>query len=501
MGIRKDVKLTKFFNEFGQDNSVFECKRDKFLPNIDTFYYSVFFKGDNTESKMFENLFLKLDILKALAKEKKESQSFDDEHLLTMRSYAIYQYCITKQDLYDIFISDYLPNDSTPRVVVQIRSYGLWLLGTDKMIDDSFEAVKNIFSSFDVEIEKTRENRIDYCYHTNYIQEPYTFFSDNKIRRKMKTTLDMYQKLGHINKNSITLDYFALGQRKSNNLFVRTYNKSREVIEEGYKSFFFAIWLDKGLINQYDMFCYQYAFINKTYNSLDTARLLYYVKYGKNDYIKACINNLLKDLNVQYEEILQLANAIMPKITLIMNIEFQTKRKFYYNATMLQNMPVKIEHKNVLLQSLYTILDNRKVILDYITDVSLSFGRCVDENKIVHYDSWWERLRNVNLDCIISDFEYIREFNYKCDKEKINKRVINAMASNSVYNNKKDSAFIEDVSDWLGVLNDNDTCRMVLGNFSTGEVLDNCQSDLLKDYKLKKEKKYKVVKNRLPISQ
>jgi hypothetical protein len=493
--IRNDIKKTYFFQELEDDKKVvFDVARDKFLPNIDTLYYSVFFKDDSNEADMFNDIFIKLDELKSIAKEKKESPEFDQEHQLSLRSYAIYNYCIHKPDLYDIFISDYLPNISTPRVVVQIRSYGLWVNGVENMINDSFQAVRRIFAEYGVVINFTRENRIDYCYHTNYIQEPYTFFSDNRLSKKLRTTLDVYQKIGHIYKNKITLDYFALGQRKSNNLFVRTYNKSREVIEEGYKSFFFAIWYKQKMISEYDLFCYEYAFTEKSYNALDKARLLYYLKVGKSKTIKDQIEQLLNDINVQYEDILEFANRIMPKVTMILNIEFQTKRKFYYNANMLHLLPVRIKHNVPELTNIYQILDNRKVILDYITDISISFGKHKNDSDKVVYDYWWERLRSVKLDSIDSDFSYVREFSYKCDKVKINKRAINSLASNAVYNNKKDSGFIEDVSDWLGYFNDND---IVLGDLSTGEIFTEFNSDLLDDYKLKKEKKYKAVKNRL----
>jgi hypothetical protein len=494
--IRNDIKKSYFYQELSEDKKLkFDIKRDKFLPNIDTLYYSVFFHFDRNDTEMFNDMFTRLDELKQLAKDNKEDTAYDENHILTRRSYAIYQYCITKTDLYDIFISDYLPNISTPRVVIQLRSFGLWLHGVDKMINDSYAAVKAIFAEYGVEILRTRENRIDYCYHTNYIQEPYTFFSDSRIKKKMKTSLDVYQKIGHIYKNKITLDYFALGQRKSNNLFIRTYNKTREVIEEGYKSFFFAIWYEQSMISDYDLYCYKYAFTEKCYNALDKARLLYYLEHGAVDQVKKDIEILLKNVNTQYEDILELANNIMPKVTIITNIEFQTKRKFYYNADMLKNLPIKTVHNVPELNIIYQILDNRKVILDYITSFSLSFGKKV-ENGEVRFDNWWERLRNVKLDSIKTDFKYVREFNYNCDRVKISKRAINSLASNAVYNGNKDKDFIEDVSDWLGVLNDNDI--MVLGDFSTGEVLGHIDSDLLENYSLLKEKKYKAVKNRLP---
>lgn len=499
MHVRKDIKSSYFWNEFSEiDFSKFHTIHGKYLPNIDTLYYSVFFLYDKNETDMFNELFKKLDELKTIAKNKKENPEFDENLCLKLRSYAIYNYCLSKNDMYDIFISDYLPNVSTPRVVIQLRSYGLWLNGVDSMINDSFLTVKNLFEKYGIQILTTRENRIDYCYHTNYIQEPYTFFSDKRLSTKMKTSLDVYQKIGHIYRNKITLDYFALGQRKSNNLFIRTYNKSREVIEEGYKSFFFAIWHQQHMISDYDLFCYQYAFTEKSYNSLDKARLLYYLEHGTNQHLKDEINLILSNVNTQYDDIKYFADRYMPKVTLIINIEFQTKRKFYYNSNMINMLPIKVNHNIPELNPVFQILDNKKVILDYITEHSLSFGKIKTSTGLIQFDNWWTRLRNVKLDSIQSDFKYIREFTYKCDKVKINRRAISSLASNAVYNNKKDSSFVEDISDWLGFFNDND---VVLGDLSTGEIFTQFDNDLLRDYNIQKEKKYKAVKNRLPKSE
>ena len=87
--------------------------------------------------------------------------------------FNVYKYCLSDPDLYDIFIIDYLPNIDTPRVLVQLRAYGLWVYGVEEMIIKSFEKVQELFMDFveDIdyysEVEKCRENRIDYCFHTH----------------------------------------------------------------------------------------------------------------------------------------------------------------------------------------------------------------------------------------------------------------------------------------------------------------------------------------------
>jgi hypothetical protein len=508
MFIRNDIKKTKFYNELLEEQlKILSYTDKKFIPNIDTLYYSVFFKDDKTGIDRLEKFFEKLEGLKLKLRENKEIQIlYNDLLVLTKRRFAIYEYCLAIPDLFDIYIADYLPNSNTPRVVIQLRSFGLWLESNDKMINDSFNAVKSVFKEYDLDVDKVSENRIDYCYHTNHIQEAYTFFGDKKMERKMETTLDIYQKIGHINKNhdiktnskfksKFSLDYFALGQRKSNSLFIRHYNKSREVIEEGYKSFFFAIWHKNKLISDYDLYCYSYAFEVRSYMALDKARLQYYLDFGDNKFFKCKIKELFENKNTQYKDIKILADMYLPKVTLITNIEFQTKRKFYYNAKMLKNLPVKIIHNQIELVGLYQIIDNKNLILDYITSTCLSYGKREVDGKI-RYDNWWERLRGTKLDCIDTDFKFARTFMYERDKAKIARKVVNGVATYAVYNNSNQSNFVEDISDLLGIMNDNDKGCLNVIDIHTGEIINEVSSDLMKGYNVYKEKKSKLVKNR-----
>jgi len=519
LSTRIDIKRTDFYNELDKPKrEIFDCIRQKYIHNIDTLYYTIFLKNDCNENSLAFEFITKLLLLKEQFKKPKTKEEkninflpfrldekecglvggFETNLQLTKKHYAIYEYCLTVPDKYDVFISDYLPNSSTPRIVIQLRSFYLWGDKYNNCINDSYNEVKKILDCFHLEIDFCRENRIDYCYHTNSIQNSYSFFSDKKIKKDMKTSLDKYQKIGNIYRDDITLDYFALGQRKSNNLFIRIYNKSREVIEEGYKSFFFAIWKANGLISEYDLYCYEFAFSKKSFNALEEAKLRYYIDFGCDQRVKSEFQKTLDNKNVKFQDIKDLANSYMPKITIINNIEFQTKRKFYCNADMLACLPIKEVRNAPELDKLYQILDNRDIILDYITSESLSFGKKVIDKKFV-YSDWWERLRSCKIDALEYDFRFIRNYNYKCDIDKITKRAINSIASYGVYKRQVTENFVDDISDMLCYLNDNDNVKMMLGDFNTGEVL-NLNSNVLKDYKLYKEKKYKVVKNRLPKS-
>lgn|GEM_PF-6974625 len=76
-------------------------------------------------------------------------------------------------------------------------------------------------------------------------------------------------------------DYVCFGRKQSNNVRARIYDKVKEVIELGYKDFFFKIWHDNGLISYFDRWCMEYAFPYKNMDYLAKARIaFFYVEHG-----------------------------------------------------------------------------------------------------------------------------------------------------------------------------------------------------------------------------
>ena len=60
------------------------------------------------------------------------------------------------------------------------------------------------------------------------------------------------------------IDYVALGKR-SDKVFIRIYLKTREVIEQNYKPWFFQVWKMNGLINEYDKYVYEKCYEKKNW--------------------------------------------------------------------------------------------------------------------------------------------------------------------------------------------------------------------------------------------
>ncbi len=467
MSIPKSVKQYDFFGELTVDEQreYFSMSAKKFLPSIDNIYFSIPIKDDYNDNAQLVPLFARLSELKQLVAQTHQPVAFFGCLTLEARGFQIYRYCLTMPDMYDVFLLDYLPNQNTPRIIVQLRAYGLWLYGWEYIVSSCYNQIQALFSEYGCELLEVKENRIDYCYHTNTIQNPERLFSDRNLIRTMKTTMERYHVTGRIEtRDSETVlfkEYFALGERKSNNVFIRFYDKALEVIEQGYKAFFFEIWHSNGLISFYDKFCLEYAYKHKNYSLIHKARLEFYLTYGKSETVKREFELTLKDTNLTIADIKKLADAYMPEVTKVLNIEFETKRKFYYYSDDFINLlPIKKRETALpsALKRLYRIIDNRLLFLDYLTDKTLRFVKPDGS-----FCDFWKRLRSVKMDSFKHDEKLVRDYSNTLDKELMKQRLIGVVASNAAYIDKGvESGFVEDLSDVLSNINDNDKVKCTL---------------------------------------
>lgn len=500
MAFRKDIPRSLFFNELDETNqkTFFDCKKDKYLHNIDTLYYSVFIKGDSNDDEHVKQFVEDVKELKQnLMVLNDESLDFIEDIEVMMGRHADYSCRLSIRDCYDIFITTHIRNSNTPRILVQIRSFYLWTEGVDNSIKKSFEKVDKILNFYGLESDRTQENRIDYAFHTNCIQNPIKFFNLDKLNETCYGSLTAYKLMGDLRKNNndYTINYFSLGTHNSNNLFFRTYNKTKEVIEMGYKSFFFDIWFDNGLISVYDKYCYEYAYKFNNYDKIWEGSLKFYLEFGQNIKLKEDINLLLNDKDSTLTHIKDFAYKFMPVPTIILNIEYETKRKYYYYYNDVINLlPTTCDDKK--LNRLFKIVENRKIFIDMLTHNVVRF------EKNGKYLNFWKRLRDLKIKSLSCE-KIKANYNTKVDLEKLKMRAVNSIVSYSTYKNKNDkSDFTIDILDLLSNLNDND---IELDNYNNmkvlytedGEVIKTDNSVFNQVYLHKKNKKFKQIKNRL----
>ena len=453
------------FSEFSKKEREehFSLCEKKVSHHIDSLYYSCFLWADDTDTKKTEVLFF-LDRLRRLKEEKLANPGEELQFCgldVMKSSFSIYEYHLQMPEEFDIFIAKNIPNPDTPRICVQIRSRMLVLDGVEKAIERSYAYVEQLLDVYDLKAWKVLENRVDFAFHTNLIQNMSKYVTVDNLKNKVISKARLFNIWGKIGKE-VVVDTFALGNRKSNNVFFRMYNKTREVIEKKYKSFFFKRWLDERLISNYDFYCLNVAFETGCYISgILKGRIEWYLEYGKDENLKEELRGLLskcyeKSDNLDYIE--KKLKGLLPEVTLITNVEFQCKRKFFTSCDAFM-----AEHEfdwrgKEELYRLHKLLYLRREFLDYLTLDAV----CFVENKQAENKKlcdWWKRIHTCEIkgyDNKIIDL--YRTHDRQADKMRARRKLLSSIAYFNILNKNslEEREFIEDCSDVLSVLNDND---------------------------------------------
>lgn len=496
--LSRTVKRSEIFKELSADDSIkfFDRIDKKFLHNIDSFYYVIKVKNDwNYDA----NCRLFVSFLEKYRQESKRSyepvlmfqndDKFKDlstKWLMNGVSFAKYEYDMGIPDKFHCFVMNRSLNSDTAEFWVQIRSQYLWLDGEYKAIEESLSEIKKVLDIFGIEIEKVTENRIDYAYHTNIIQDPTNFFQPKNFNKMQKSRFGRWSLEGSFRGQFDTdVDYFTLGRKKSNNLFFRVYDKTKEVIEQQYKQFFIQLWYLEKMISYFDFYCIEKAFLhvsNNNYKYLDIARLEFYMDYGTNKEHKADIYALLNEKSKDYEAIEKLADKLVPKVTKIMNVELETKRKFYRSLDESVNALLKVKTPNVpdYAKQLYIKLDNKQVFHDHLVcnnkegqgvirfldyKAKNKFGKpWTDKSKFPTAD-WWKRLQGckVNRRYKSENVKLMRTYQQTLSATIMKKKITNAISTYSLYLHGEDvrNDTYNDIVDYMATLNESDVEKAI----------------------------------------
>jgi hypothetical protein len=491
--ISYSAKKSVIFKEMDKDLSVknFSFTRDKFLHNIDSLYYVVKVKNDwnhDDGCKLFRAFLedYRKEAIKSfepiiLFQNNETFQKLGTEFIMQGIGSNPYLYDISKVDKYMMFIIGHQLNDKTPEIWLQLRSQNLWLMGEYKAVEESLKDVEKILKVFGIEIQSVRENRIDYAYHTNYIQDPTNFFQPKNFNKMQKSRFERWSLEGSFKGEFETeADYFTLGRKKSNNLFFRVYDKTKEVVEQGYKQFFIRLWYLENMISYFDMYCLEKAFLQPSrtnYKYLDVARLEFYLEFGKNEAYKKNAAALIKAKSIDYDSVIALADLLVPKVTRILNIELETKRKFYYSMDNSVDMLLKLHSKNIpdYAKALYLKLDNKQVFHDFLVGNNdkqeaiikfldfkavNKFGKPWSEKSKFPTAHWWTRLQKVkiNRDFDVEEVKLIREYQKNLSALLMKKRITNSMGTYNLYIHGDDvrNNTYHDCTDYMSTLNETD---------------------------------------------
>jgi hypothetical protein len=337
----------------------------------------------------------------------------------------------------------------------------LFLEGEVKSIEKSFSYIEAICEEFNLEPRQAYENRIDYAYHTNMIQSSAEFFSTEYLQEHLQSKLRLFHLIGNVS-DTVEINTFQLGNRKSNNVFLRCYNKTREVIEKNYKSFFIEAWLEEKLISKYDYFCLKRAFELGSYSTgLCVARCEWYIANGRDDELKEKLKSLIRKCHIKSDNaqfIEKELRGLLPPVTVVTNIEFQTKRAFYASADEFISEHEFTHRGNQYLERLCKVLSLKRVFLDYLTTKTVRFVKDKNARKKCLTD-WWKRIYTCKIRyCDDAMLDLYRSHERESDMAKSKRRLLASIAKyNALEKQSLDKRpFHEDLSDVLSVLNDND---------------------------------------------
>ena len=478
---RQRIGNSVIYREFSEEDLTFwfDQKTKKFLHNTDTFYYSVKLQEDFTHESRDKNVLAFRRCVDILNKKLLQNQFNSDvlqffvpaklDYLNVMsgtfaRYYSLH---LSMPDEFDIFIAPYVPGSNqdcvsdsvTSEIIVQIRSSLLWGLGIHAAFERSFSWVEGICQMYGFRIQEVKENRADFCYHSNYLDQPEKFFNNDSMEQ-MRVTRLRDEAERYIYKYG-KFSYYARGKR-GDKTFLRIYNKTLEVIEEGYKAFFLKTWLFHGLINRYDFDILERCYLKKNWKYNVIARLCWYLEHGIDDYYK----DLCKEQLAVYEKaakvtpkMTRLAELLTPPVTTIINVEFQLMRKGSKNYDLL---PIKDNSSKGPCRRIYDFLDNRRLITDYLTRVTFRLvEKNGDENKSRRPDcGFWKSLRHTKMvDCakLPEGLKLHRLYSRELNAAKMKKDIIHKAVTYGMYNKGiNDDSPVSDIMLSILKLNDND---------------------------------------------
>lgn len=444
----------------------------KFLHNVDTFYYSVKLYENFTTDSMNPSVLN----LRALIDSYHVSSDREDFTEVNWKKpifyragiYAdIYRFRLECPDHFDVFIAPSVPRamgsvtSVTSEIIVQLRSCKLWELGVKMDYDLSMDFVRTFCDQLGFHIKEVKENRIDFCWHTNALQDPETYLRiDNLSRMQVSRFRGCNYHYKFSGEDEYESDYLSLGTR-GGKCFLRIYLKTKEVVEQGYKGWFFYVWFFNGLISRYDLYCLEKAYKKQNWNYIDVARLEFALEFlvEDNDIIEHnYICSLIHPDNDKYDyaAIKKEADLLTPKITKVLNIEYQVMRKMTKSFDL-----VDFNRNSGVDKRIYDFLDNRKLITDYLTHYTF---RLVDpkddDNKSrADYTDFWKRLRGTKqVDVCVNthDLKLVRDYSSKLDMDIRKTKALKSIASYAAFFSPDEFDPEKDAETLLCMVNDND---------------------------------------------
>lgn len=170
-------------------------------------------------------------------------------------------------------------------------------------------------------------------------------------------------------------------------------------------------------------------------------------------------DSYFKKGGVNQNSVAKLADQLTPRVTVIMNNEFQTTRKMTKTFCLVEH---KKNEKFGVYKRIYDILDNHNLITDYLTHSTLRLVVPSDDSNKARADycEYWKRLRNTKvIDCYKKDYpvKLLRDYSRNLNWELMKSRFIHSSINFSLYTyGVNNDVPLDDYEQLLTFLNDND---------------------------------------------
>lgn len=426
--------------------------KSKFVALVENLYFSI---NLISSSERWTSYFEK-KILEKIDKKRLESlqaETFIKDEIEVINGIKRYPYGFKIRDKLRVYIA-YKTGSNYPIYVIVSAMFMHTNTIADilKYIENKvIEIIKYFDDEFVNEIYEMKLSRIDICNHNNVIV-PQKYIKveeyNSKVVTKIKKVFPVIERIGE---NDINIPYYRFGKGDA---VVRFYNKTQEVIEQRYKSFFIKRWLDIGLITEREFKIYEYIYkLNNNYlvdylytNLIFSENII----DDKKEYLKNVYYDIKLENNDKYDIFKKYVKEYKVKLVKeISNVEFQLRNTFLKTVKLINiNTGEYIDFTNV-----YELIKHIDILYKYITD---KVFRVIDKNdnkkrkRNKKTDKIWIKVQNSKIYNVnkldINDVEVLRKYQNEMNKFNSVKDTIQKLVHNYYLSqNKIDYENIKDV--------------------------------------------------------
>lgn len=456
--IRPIVQRTQIGQELSEEamSEWVDCVKEGMLHNVDTLAFTAYTLHDY---KLLSTLQSFLEGYRMQAELQEEEVCIEPyNYFIQPFGVGYYNVYLVSKNRYGIFFSKPRTRDTDMPILVRLSSEFLWLHGEVEAVKICIKEIDELLKYFGTSLGEIKLSRVDYAFHTNMIQNMATYYRN--IDQFVVSQFRNYQLIFHeLPDLPAELATYYHGNRRGKTVFFRSYDKTRETVEKGYKQFFYEIWRERKLISKYDKYVLEKTVLDRNFERHYLYRLSFYLEFGSDEFLKdKCRFYLNPSSKYEFVDLVKCANYLTPPITRIINLEFETGSKFYKSSREFFRSLQDLDNVPEYHQVFYKMICYKTYTIQYLTtktyrQVSMS-GASRKRNR--NYNYLWKRVLECDLNAKRVDGKLLRLYQRERDIELLHKQIARKISTASILSkgsNNDDLAV--DISDFINSLSEN----------------------------------------------